>query len=954
MASITSSVGLATGIDITGTVDKLIEIAAVPRDNLQTRTDELENEQLAITELSAYLYAFQSLVVNLGKESIYENKEATSSNEASLTATVTSDTAAIGTYTFTTLQTAQNDQWLSSGVTSTSASLGGGEFSFRFGDNLERSAPIEILNEGSGIERGVIRITDRSGAWADIDLTAVQTMDDVVEAISSNLDINVTAELHGDGIRLTDNTGRTDSNLVVREVSGSTAASLGLAGINTATDVVQGNDLVSLYEDLELTQLNDGNGVRFAWDAEPSDITYTLADGTTGTIDFTPTNGSNGFEDPPATLGELIERFNEAAPGKLEMSIDPDGKGLVVTDLTTGVGTLTLSTTNEGATMSHALDDLGLTGAADEGVITGRRLLGGTGSVLVSTLNGGSTESLGTIDITDRTGTTVSVDLSDAETVEEVLETLNASGLQITAELNDAKNGIRLTDTSGATLSNLIIASTDATNTAEQLGIVANTSETVIESGDLHQQIISYDTKLDDLNGGAGVARGDITIYDSKGVSTVLHLADPLIQTVGDLMQATRNGEAQISIVLNPNGDGLLIKDDAQGSFDLRVTDNSKGSAADLHWLGGQEIMEIDGESVKVINGSMTNVIELEEDDTMQDLVDKINEISGGATASIVSDGSAKPYHMILGSDESGLPSKLVLDSSALKLSFKNTVQAQNAAISLGEADSGILLTSTTNSFTEVIDGVTLEAEQASGTSTTIRITRSNVDLVATVQVMVENYNKFRERYNELTAYNEETGAKEVLFGDSTARRLGSELGLALSDRYVGVGSIQSIRELGITISSNDGTLSFDEDTLTAKFAEDPAAVKEFFSSDPTEGEDDDNVADGYITLDDLEDNPVIGAKGFAATMKELLESLIGADTSLVARRYTVLDDKITRNEEHIEFLTERLAAQREVLLWDFYYMELAISKLQNSASFLDSIGTMNLDGTSSSSSTST
>ena len=160
--------------------------------------------------------------------------------------------------------------------------------------------------------------------------------------------------------------------------------------------------------------------------------------GTTGTVDFTPPDDSNGFEDPPATLGELIERFNEAEPGKLEMAISSDGKGLVVNDLTVGVEAFTLSSKDD--TMSHALEDLGLTGAAVGGEITGRRLLGGTGSVLVSNAQRwSSTETLGSIDITDRTGTTATVDLSGAETVEEVLEAIEASGLAITAELNDAK-----------------------------------------------------------------------------------------------------------------------------------------------------------------------------------------------------------------------------------------------------------------------------------------------------------------------------------------------------------------------------------------------------------------------------------------------------------------------------------------------------------------------------------
>ena len=935
MASITSSVGLATGIDIQGTVDQLMALAAVPRDNLQERTDAILDEQVAITELSAYLYAVQSMVINLGKEELFEGKVASSSNEAAMIASVDNDNATVGSYTFTTLKTAQNEQWLSQGVFDDTASLGGGEFSFRFGDNLERNIPLEILNGGDGFQRGIIRITDRSGAWADIDLRSVQTLEDVTEAISSNLSINVTAVTHGDGIRLIDNTGDIVTNLRVQEVSGSTAASLGLDGINVAADVADGDDLVSLFEELDLTQLNDGNGVHMALDVLEGDIGYTLADGTTGTIDFTPSEGDGGSAEPPETLGELIDLFNAAEPGKLQIEIDEDGKRLVVHDLTEGENPFTLTSEND----SHALRNLGLVGEDldEDGMIQGRRLLGGTGSVLVSTLNGGNTETLGSINVTNRAGTNAVIDLSDAETVEEVLEAIETSGLSLTAELNDAKNGIRITDTTGSDLSNLIIAGViieeGDPDTAALLGITADTDQTVVESGDLHQQIISYDTLLDDLNGGAGIARGNFTVTGTNGLETTFRLADPLIRTVGDLINAASQGDANITLDINPNGDGIVIKSNGTGEHELQVTDSAKGTAASLHLTGEAETMEIEGEETLVINGSMTHVIELEEGESLQSLTEKINEIAGGATASIFNDGSIRPYRLMLKSDSTGLPGSMVIDTSALGLNFKQTVEAQNAAISLGTADSGVLLSSTTNSFTGVIDNVTLEVSQVSASPVTITIGRDETDVVASVMAMVNNYNNFRDRYNELTAFNTATGKGEILFSDSTTRRVGDAVNLALTDRYVGVGNFQTLRELGISIT-DDGTLTFDETVLSEKFAEDPEGVMQFFTADTVED-------------DSTGETVKVGAKGFAVAFQEKLESLIGQDTSTMATRYNALDTKIRDNEDRIDFLTDRLAAQRERLLWNFYYMEIAISKLQSYQTAIDSIQPLDLSAVS-------
>ncbi|MCL4193326.1 MAG: hypothetical protein KJZ87_16440, partial [Thermoguttaceae bacterium] len=193
-----------------------MEIAARPRDLLKARTDKLEKEQVALTELTALLVAFQYTTDKLATESIYDQRKVTSSNETALAATITGQPAK-ASYQFTPLRMAQSQQLLSSGFASSSGAIGAGTFRFRFGDHVERAMPLEMLSGGEGFARGRIRITDRSGAAAEIDLTTAQTIDDVLAAINGNTTINVTAEAVGDAIRLTDNTGQTAANLKVME-----------------------------------------------------------------------------------------------------------------------------------------------------------------------------------------------------------------------------------------------------------------------------------------------------------------------------------------------------------------------------------------------------------------------------------------------------------------------------------------------------------------------------------------------------------------------------------------------------------------------------------------------------------------------------------------------------------------------------------------------------------------
>ncbi|RMF98012.1 MAG: hypothetical protein D6741_09705, partial [Planctomycetota bacterium] len=415
MGRIQTDVGLMSGVPITDTVDKLMAINARPRDNLVEATKEIDAERTAITELSALLVAVQFVGKNLGKEDIFETMAASTSNEAVMTASVTGNPIA-GTYQFTPLQTVQSQQWLSEGVRSDHDPLGAGSITFRFGPHVERAVSLDTINGGNGFARGAIRITDRSGASAEIDLTAAQTIEDVIHAISSDSRINVTAVADGDHIRLIDNTGSSVTNLRVQEVNGgSTAASLGLADIDVAASTADGADILYLTEETELSYLNENLGVGMS-DTLP-DIEYTLRDGTTGVIDFAKIIPNSNDNDWELTIGDVLTTINETAPGKLQAEIAPDGKRLIVRDLTTGSGEFKLDSLYD----STALHDLGLDKAAVDGVIEGGRLFGGLESALLSRLDGGKgITDLGSLSLTDRAGNTAVVDLSNAETLQDV------------------------------------------------------------------------------------------------------------------------------------------------------------------------------------------------------------------------------------------------------------------------------------------------------------------------------------------------------------------------------------------------------------------------------------------------------------------------------------------------------------------------------------------------------
>ncbi len=913
MGRIQTNIGLITGMPIGEIVDSLTALAARPRDLLMERTAKLQEERLAVTELTGVLASVQYVLKSLGKHDLYDQRKAVSSDPDTLSVSLTGNPPK-GSYQFTPLRVAQSQQLLSSGFETATDPIGGGKLTFRFGDDVERGTPLELFDGGQGVTRGKIRITDRSGASAEIDLTTVQTVGDVLEAIGGNSTINVTAVARGDGLRLIDHTGQTVSNLRVQEVGGgTTAASLGLANVNLAADLADGRDMIRLYGQMGLDVLNDGGGLRT--DRVMDDIQYELRDGTTGSIDLSPCTGAEVDEE--FTLGEILEAINAAEPGKLKVEIGPDGDRLVLSDLTEGGGSFQVQALYE----SEALADLGLDGQAVNGAIVGHRILAGTGTVLLSSLSGGQGfGQLGLLELTDRSGASGTVDLSGSETLEDVVNAINLAcqtaeptPLRITAQVNQARNGIELVDTTGASAGNLIVANADATATADKLGIAVNDDVLSVNSGDLHLQVVAFNTRLDDLNGGAGVARGTLTIIDTHGQRATLDLGNKDAETVGDVIREINRLGLHILAELNSTGDGILIRDTGYGSGDLSVEEGNTTTAADLHLLAPAVEIDLEGQPTQAIDGTTTYTIDLNEDDSLEDLRQAINELDPGVTAMTLLDGSSMPVRLALMSERTGKAGQLVVDTSQLGFSLQETVRARDALLAFGPpsaAGTNVLISSASNTFANVLSGVTLEIKQTSTDPVTVTVSTSDVDLVANVQTMVDNYNQFREKLAKLTAYDPETDTRSVLTGDLVALRLDSELSYLLSGTFAAAGPIRSLAEVGVLLNG-DGTLTFDDSKLKAKYAADPQAVEQFFTT---------------------------AGFGVSAKFDRLIEELGGVDASLLSHRLNTLRDKIDRNQERIEFLNQRLNVQRDRLLLDFYRMELAIANMQSSLSSLEMI----------------
>jgi flagellar hook-associated protein 2 len=901
MGRIQSDVGLATGINITDTVDKLMAINSQPRDRLVTRTDNLKKAQVAYTELTALVIGVQLATTQLGKTDNFSTLKVTSSKTDIITASA-SGTPAAGKTKVTSVRLAQSQQLTSSAIASKTDPIGEGTLTIRTGGFIDRTSALDDLNGGSGVERGLFRLTDRSGASTEIDIRFANDVRDVLQAINGNKDIRVQATIEGDRIVLKDLTGQTASNLKVEEVgTSSVASSLGLLGIDAASNTATGTDIQNVTTSTKLNKLLDGRGLQFQ---DGNDFRVTLKDGSTVDVNLT-------INPETASVGDLLSALNTAGTGKFSAAIAADGDRIELTDTTGGVGNLTVADLGNG----KAATLLGLAGSTSGSSISGDRLLSGLDSPLLSSLKGGAgLGDLGVLAVTNRSGTTTNINLSSAETVGDALRLINNSGAGVTAVLNTSRTGILLRDTTGQTASNLIVADGDATNTATKLGLVNDSSTSQVNSGAFDLQWVHRNTTLSSLNQGRGVQLGSFTITDSDGKQSAVNLTSIEAKTVGDVIDAINDLNIGVEARLSSSGDGFQIVDTAGGVGTLTIRESGTGTtAADLKILGTGTTITENSETVQIIDGSQNLKIETDDDDTLNDLIEKLNAAGSPLTASTLSVG-ASGSRLVLNSKATGALSRFQIDSSIAGLNFSETSQAQDALIAVGASDTsgGILIQSNSNTFDGSIAGINLTIVDTSETAVDINVSNDDTGISKSLDLLVTQFNRVIDKLKSVASYDSVTNVSGLLYGDTEVLRIQSTFSTLFSSRLV-TGSIRSIAELGVSIN-DQGKLEFDKTRFEKRLSDDPEAVRQFFSKEKT---------------------------GFSARAKTMIDSLSGENNSALISKNLALQSKIEQNNARVTFLTARLDKQRERLLNSFYKMETAIQKIQSSQSSVNSLSNL-------------
>lgn len=1034
MGSISTGVGLFSGIDIASTVEQLIAIDARPRDQLAARVETLTAERGALAELSGRISALLSRFSALSSRSIFQGVRTSSSDSNILSATAQAGTPT-GSYRFSVQSLASTQQLVSSGFRSRDSTLSSGTFSIESAQaRVQQATRLSELNAGQGIPTGRFELIDRSGASAEISTSGALTLSEVVERIN-DADVAVRARIQSDRIVLEDTSGGVGT-FRVREVNGGrTAEALGFGSDNDSalSDTLTGERLIRLGDETALGTLNDGRGLGtnggaadfsvdlgaqfgnvniflsdnlqfgtpldrlnrgagvdlgtvrvqtrdgFSRDIDLSgaesiqDVVDALNEQTTfraGEVDDerlvgTPrvsvvVNGSRLVltdntepldEDDPdrfsfsitdidggrtardlgldvaasgegnrvdgrdilqiETLGDVVAAINFAVGNQdengnrlFEARIADDGQRIEF-DVLAPVGQFTLSALDG----STALTDLGLSEGTVYGgidVLSGRRIIGGVNSVLLDSLNGGQGIETGLLEF-EAAGQLVQVDASSAETLSDVVDLINFSledlGYEATYDRTGTKLQINNLRDDDAPLTIRDVSG----SFAETVGI-AGTAASVTGS-DLERQYVARSTLLDELNNGRGVGEGTIRVTNSAGQIVDIELRGRDIQTVGDVIDAINDDAVGFEARLNATGDGISLVDTAGGDLALTVSDQEGSIGSDLNLTRDA----VDG----VIDGTFEFQYSVGANETLNDVFDRINRDNSLAEASIINDGTGtSPFRLSVNSRVSGLAGELIIDAGTTGLDFSTLARAQDAALVLGDdSDSGLLVTSSSNTFENVIDGLTVTASDVTTAPQTITVDEELATLTEALQGFVSDYNDAIARIDELSSFDLETETAGILLGDSAVSTAESRLfRLVGGGFYQGSASFSRLSDLGIEVEAG-GQLSFNESEFNEVFEANREDVIRFFTEEET---------------------------GFANAARELVEDITEAD-GLLDRRSDGIESQQELLTDRISALDEILEARRQRLTRQFVSMEQTLAGLSSQSSALASISPLSV-----------
>ena len=303
--------------------------------------------------------------------------------------------------------------------------------------------------------------------------------------------------------------------------------------------------------------------------------------------------------------------------------------------------------------------------------------------------------------------------------------------------------------------------------------------------------------------------------------------------------------------------------------------------------------------------------------DTLTDLAAAINAAAGnpGVSATVLqgSDGA----HLLLSSALTGAANTIQVTETdtgnalaALTYGPANTgnyvqeAAAQDAAFSI----SGVNFTSSTNTASEAMGGITLNllGVSAPATPVTLTVGTDTTTVVANISSFVSAYNTLRSTLTSLGSYDASTNSAGPMMGNAVLTGIQNQIQRALyAVVNTGSATYNSLASVGIATQS-DGSLNLNTTKLSAALGTNFSAVTQLFSA--------------------------VG--GVASSLNAQITTALSSGGSLTSAGQTLTNqaDALTKQSDQLD---QQMAALSASLTQQYAALNTLLSSLQSTSSYL-------------------
>lgn len=347
------------------------------------------------------------------------------------------------------------------------------------------------------------------------------------------------------------------------------------------------------------------------------------------------------------------------------------------------------------------------------------------------------------------------------------------------------------------------------------------------------------------------------------------------------------------------------------GSY--RISVESLATAHKLHSTAAASDTQIGHGTLTIDFGgdAPIDVTIAEGEGTLADIRDAINARAAGqgVSATIVS-GDAGDV-LVLSSAKPGTEGALTVTTSGgdgglgVLATSGGTMTTATVAADAKVIIDGITRTSSSNTLTDAITGITLNLTEARpGEAFPLDITNDVSPLKAGLLTLISSYNTALSALRTQSAAGGEGKVAGALSGDAAPRSITQSLRGMVSANY------SELAALGIT-TAVDGSLTMDGAKFDAAIAADPTAIDRVFGEEGSLGRTLRSSLKSYIGDDGMLEgrtDTLNGRLKQLTTQREAFDVRIGRVEEAYRRQFTALDMIMSKMQSTSSYLTQQLA----------------------------------------------